>query len=375
MNHRPRIAILACYPVWLLPDSPVPHYKGHYATWLAALSDAFARHQDFDIHWLTFSKAIEKPVCLKHMGQHFHILPRMKQTLGLYTLYFYERRQVRDALKLLRPDIVHAWGNEDCYGLCGSDFPGKKVISTQGMLQAYCASAPFPRFMRHQSLYEPHVYRRYGWVTAESPWSEQCVRKLAPDCCIIPLEYAAQKRFTTIERRLHPTPICLFGGSDTPIKNVDLLIEAFTRPELAHVCLKLAGISPEQRPQLPSNVRALGRVNREEMQALLAEAWCLVHPSLADASPNIVKEARVVGLPVVLTTECGNKHYIEEGKSGFICGVHDADAFIRGILTITKDAETSLRMGAHGLEACRRALSEETMYETLKHIYHTILHS
>ncbi len=375
MSSPPRIALLAPYPVWLLDDTPFTPYKGHYATWLAALGEAFREHRDFDIHWLTFSKAVRKPMRLERMGQHFHILPRLRQTLGQLSLYLYERLAVKRELARISPELVHAWGNEDCYGLCGSDFAGKKLISTQGMLRACCARAPFPRFMRWQSLYEPFVYRRYEWVTAESPWSAARVRELASECRILPLEYAVEKRFEGVKRNPATHPVCLFAGSDIPIKNVDLLIEAFSRPELAHVQLNLAGVSPGKRPRLSANIRALGRVSRDDMEHLLAESWCLVHPSLADASPNVVKEARTVGLPVVLTEECGNKHYIEEGESGFICGVRDADAFVRAVLAITKDAATSLRMGEHGKQECRRALSEETMYDELKNIYTTILKS
>ncbi len=374
MNTPPRIAILASYPVWLLENSPVPATSGHYATWLVALSHFFESRRDFDIHWVTLSKAVTTPQHLDRLGQHFHILPRASKTLGLYSFYLHDRHSVARELKRLNPDLVHAWGNEDCYGLCSTDFRGKKLISTQGMLRAIAARGELSSFLRIQGfLYEKRVYRAHRWITAESPWSAARVKELAPQANPFPLEYAPERRFMSVTRHPAPIPICLFAGSDVPLKNVDLLVEAFSRPELAHVQLNLAGVSPASRPNLPNNIHALGRVSRDEMARLLSEAWCLVHPSLADASPNTVKEARVIGLPAVISEECGNKHYYVEGKSGFICGVHDVDAFVRGILAVTKDVDTSLSMGRYGLEECRHALSEEVMYESLRDIYDTIL--
>jgi len=50
----------------------------------------------------------------------------------------------------------------------------------------------------------------------------------------------------------------------------------------------------------------------------MASVWCLVHASLIGTGSTVVKEARVAGLPVILTTECGSKRYIEESTSVFI---------------------------------------------------------
>ncbi len=91
MSPKPRIAIHAPYPVWLLGGSPVPPFQGLYATWLVALSEAFCSHQDFDIHWLNFNKAARRPVRLEHIGQHFHILPRLRQIIGQFSRYLHER--------------------------------------------------------------------------------------------------------------------------------------------------------------------------------------------------------------------------------------------------------------------------------------------
>ncbi len=372
-EHKPCIAILANYPVWLLDDSPVPPFNGHYATWLTALAEAFCEQDDFDIHWVTLSRAVRKRAHLERMGQHFHILPRMSRTLGLYSFYLHDRFIVARELRRIRPDLVHAWGSEDCYGLCSRDFSGKRLISSQGMLNACKQRASLSPFLSRHSRFEAPVYRAHRWITAESPWAADRIRELSPEAKPMRLEYAAEKRFFEVERQLSAKPSCLFAGSDVPLKNVDLLIEAFSRPELAHVQLNLAGISAAERPNLAPNIRALGRLNREALTQQLAASWCLAHPSLVDASPNIVKEARVVGLPVALTEECGNKHYVVEGMSGFVCGVRDVDAFVRAILTMTQDRETSLRMGAYGVEECRKALCADTMYTKLSDIYHALL--
>ncbi len=369
----PRIAILANYPVWLLEDSPVPPFKGHYATWLTALAEAFGQQADFEVHWVTLSKALREPVCLERMGQHFHILPRASRTIGLYTFYLHDRRLIARELRRIRPVLVHSWGNEDCYALCGRDFKGHKLLSVQGALRTCVRTGTMASFMRCQSWYEPLTVAAHPWVTTESPWAEQCIRKLSSKPRFFHLEYAVERRFFGVERVLNMSPRCLFAGSDIPLKNVDLLIRAFSRPELSHLELRLAGVDAASRPNLPPNITCLGRIDRDAMVRELASTWCLVHPSLADTGPTVVKEARVMGIPVILTDCCGSQQHVVEGQSGFIHAAHDDEGFARSVLTVTNDAETSLRMGAYGREECRHALSEELMYSTLTNIYRTIL--
>ncbi len=372
---RPRIAILASYPVWLLEGSPVPAFGGHYATWLAALGEAFRSHEDFEVHWLTFNKGVHKPVHLERMGQHFHILPRLKQTLGQYSFYLYERLQTKAALKAIEPALVHAWGNENCYGYCGRDFRGKKLLSIQGALKACRDRGPFPPFLRRQCFYEKKACQAYRWITAESLWAADRVREICPDASPVMLEYAVEPIFHEMPRALSSTPSCLYVGSDTPLKNIDLLIRIFSRPELAHAQLKLAGVSPEERPHLPANIQALGRVSRGEIVRLMAETWCLVHPSLADTGPTVVKEARAMGIPVVLTEQCGSLQYVSQGESGYVVAAHDDEAFLKAVRHLTQSALTSLHMGDFGLDSCRLHLSEAYMYDKLKGIYNTILQS
>jgi UDP-glucose:(heptosyl)LPS alpha-1,3-glucosyltransferase len=114
-------------------------------------------------------------------------------------------------------------------------------------------------------------------------------------------------------------------------------------------------------------------LNRQELAHELSNAWALVHPSLADTGPTIAKEARVVGLPVMLTTACGSQQHIDEGKSGFIVNANDISAMKESILRMTDSAETALSMGRYGQDDCRRKLSASTMIDTLMGIYQDIL--
>ena len=80
-----------------------------------------------------------------------------------------------------------------------------------------------------------------------------------------------------------------------------------------------------------------------------------------------------MGVPCVVTTECGAKQYVVDEKSGYVIPVKNSDALAESVLKITESQETSLRMGAHDHERCREALSEDTMIHKLVELYEKIL--
>lgn len=372
--ERSRIAILCNFPIWIAkPDFPV--FKGHYATWLPSLYQAFENStENLEIHWVILNKEVKQTLRFTSKGQIFHVIPRTKKTIGLYTFYLYDRRRVAEELKLIAPHLVHTWGTEDCYGLCGKDFKGLWLHSVQGLLTAYKQRGQLSRFERHHAVYEKSVLRACKHITTESPWAKERVQEVAPNSSPILWDYAVEDYFYQIERNIAEAPTCLYCGSDTPIKNVNLLIDAFSDERLAHINLKLAGVSPQQRVNLPANIIALGRISREQIAKEMSESWCLIHPSKADTGPTALKEARVVGLPCIVTSECGAKQYIQHGYSGFVIKPNDVEKLVECVLLVTQNKEKAMQIGNVGHQQCRDLLSSETMYGRLKSIYNQIIH-
>lgn len=372
MKRKPIIAILGDIPVWLFRES-IPTPAGHYAVWLMALCEALQECSQYEIHWITFCKGIARRQEFGYAGQVFHVFPSRSLSLAAQTHYAWDRWRVASLLRQLKPNLVHAWGTETRYAFCGTSASCKKLLSMQGILSAYHERCPLGDFHRRQSLTERTLLPRYDIVSSESCWGCEMCRQIAPKTRIVRWEYAAEERFFSQTRLPQAEPMCLMAGTDTPIKNVETAVRAFSTPELSHVQLLLAGVSPESRPDLPPNIHAMGRVSRERMAELLSRTWGLVHPSLADTSPNIVKEARVMGVPVVTTTECGGAQYVEEGRSGFVIEPKDVSGLVRAVLAMTADIDTSLQMGRHGQRDCRRLLSRRTMVDRLAEIYEALL--
>lgn len=371
---KKKIAVLSHFPAWLYCDD-LPKVAGHYEVWLVSMFEAFKSIPEYDVHWIVPHKLVKNERSFKIGNQTIHLIRKAKMTIGLYTAYWWDRRRIAKCIRNINPDLLHAWGTEDSFGLCLKDFKGKRLLSVQGLLKACAERARLKTFERRQSLYEPGVFRAIEHITTESPWAADRVHEIAPEADVTLWEYAAEQRFYKIERTPTDEPSCLMAGTNTPVKDVPTAIAAFSRPELRHVKLYMAGVDAGAYENLPENIIPLGFVDRDEVARLLSTAWGLVHTSLADTGPTIVKEARVVGIPVVLTSDCGSKQHVVHGKSGFVIKPKDVDALIEAVLQMTKDKETSLAMGAYHHEECRKALSEQTMIDGIRAIYAKILGS
>lgn len=108
----------------------------------------------------------------------------------------------------------------------------------------------------------------------------------------------------------------LFVGRLTAIKAPDLLLEAFAAVAAAmpDVTLVIAGPDLGMRPQLEARTMELGlqdRVNfagfvdEAERSSLLSKASLLVVPSHSEVMSMVALEAGVMGVPVLLTDQCG----------------------------------------------------------------------
>lgn len=376
---RKVVAVLADYPFWIhIPE--LEAFRVHPAAWLAAVQSAFSdkvgiaeAYEQYELHWVVLTKAVKKERTVELDSHYLHLLPGGSRTLSQFLRYWPNRLRVHRFLKRLKPDLVHAWGTESAYGICAKDYKGPKLFSVQGLINACIQRSAMSNFMVRLAKFEKETLASMPVITAESEWARERVLELVPQADVRIWDYAVEPRFFTARKEMSPKPTCLLAGTNSLHKNVPLAIRAFSRPELRHVTLFLAGVAPGEYQNLPENIIPLGRVGRDRMVELLQEAWLLVHPSLVETGPTIVKEARVMGVPCVLSVDCGAKRYIAQGKSGYIIEPNNEQQLVDAVLAVTKDMQTALAMGVYEQDKCRTLLSEKEMIKGLLSLYREIL--
>jgi glycosyltransferase involved in cell wall biosynthesis len=164
-------------------------------------------------------------------------------------------------------------------------------------------------------------------------------------------------------------PLVLFFGRLAQVKGLDRLLRAFARTQrgtLAIVGNDYEGLATDlsemaRQLQIDDRVRIVPRtITDAEKECMFAAARVFVLPSYSESFGNVVLEAMLRGLPVVVTPEVGAAEVVKESGGGLVAG-GDAQSLGAAIDRLTEDAAKSLAMG----EAGRRHVSERYGWSTV----------
>ena len=171
----------------------------------------------------------------------------------------------------------------------------------------------------------------------------------------------------------------LVMGRICPEKNAHSALEAGTR---AHVPVVLAGrvypyrshaqyFEEKVKPQLQGGKptaghRFVGQLTPKERRQMLAQAKCLLHPTLAPETSSLVAmEALAAGTPVIAYRSGALPEIVTDGVTGFL--VNDVESMVEAIGKV----HTISRAACH--DAAKRRFSKQRMIEQYFKLYNEII--
>ncbi len=172
--------------------------------------------------------------------------------------------------------------------------------------------------------------------------------------------------------------VILFVGRLAPIKNIPFLLRSFLHIEqrLPNAILLIAGTG-EAEIEIKQyatnlglkNVRFLGTVHHSAMPTLMAAADVLTLCSQSEASPIVIKEALVIGLPVVTTRVGDVGSLIDSPEKGSIVE-EDEQIFANAILA--QLSLRTLRLTTSSTLPEHSHFSAKTLGKQIETIYHDL---
>lgn len=326
-----KVAWISDYPLEWLPDLPeaLQHLPRHHpATWAMVLCEEFEKNPALALHLVLPRKGIARDLTFTRNNVTYHIL----KTPGGWrapSWFWVDTILIRRALRRIKPDLVHAWGSERGAALVASRLPYPYVFTIQGLLSWYKEVVPLSLYERFAFQVEKAALRRARVVTTESVFAVKYLRERYPHLTVLQAEHAPNWIFHRTVRppAAEPLRFITLGalgfrkGTDVLLRTLDKLAGA--RPFDA----VLIGAADERflapfRQEVSAEVwrRVTFRRNLwpAEIAREMAQAAIMVLPTRADTSPNAVKEAAVMGLPVVASRVGGIPDYIFPGENGFL---------------------------------------------------------
>ena len=145
----------------------------------------------------------------------------------------------------------------------------------------------------------------------------------------------------------------LYLGRFMKEKGIDELFDAIRRlhTEMGdRIMLDLVGFFDDdyeaQVSQLVEDGIAVFHGFRSEPRPYYAAADCIVMPSYHEGMSNVLLEAAATGRPVITSDIHGCKEAVDNGKTGLLCRVKDADDLYRQMRTIAQlSREERIAMG------------------------------
>ena len=114
-------------------------------------------------------------------------------------------------------------------------------------------------------------------------------------------------------------------------------------------------------------------IKSDQVQAEMSNVWALVMPSRADTSPNVVKEARVIGLPIVASPHGGHAEHVNDSKDGFIVPSEDPDAWFQALNQLASNFDLCHSMGTARHAYFREYFRPEKTAEAFLDLYREML--
>jgi glycosyltransferase involved in cell wall biosynthesis len=156
----------------------------------------------------------------------------------------------------------------------------------------------------------------------------------------------------------------LFVGGDFRRKGGDTLLKAF-RTSLMQQC-ELDIVTREHvDTQGLSGVRVhhgLGS-NAPKLMELYAQADIFALPTQGDVLPLVIMEAFASGLPVITTDVGAVREQVEDGVTGFLVPLGDADAIAEAILRLVRNPQLRHRMSAAARHAADQKFNGSKNYK------------
>lgn len=168
-----------------------------------------------------------------------------------------------------------------------------------------------------------------------------------------------------------------FVGSGFSRKGLDTLIDAMAGAS-ASKALRLVVVGRDRElPRYVAQAEARGLKARvsfiggvDDVRPYYAAADLLVLPTFYDPFPNVVPEALAMGIPAVVSDQCGAAEIVQAGESGYICRAGDVQGLAAQLAEFAALADRS------ALEAGARRtvepLSLAAMTEKLLALYATL---
>ncbi len=111
-------------------------------------------------------------------------------------------------------------------------------------------------------------------------------------------------------------------------------------------------------------VKHLGKLSKDEMYRLYADADCVVAPSRIDSTPTTIVEAMMFEKLTIASDKCGITHLMTDCLNGFVFST--VDDLVKRLLLVISDRDALQKIAGEGRRVWEKYFSPEYVVNTIK---------
>lgn len=371
----------------------LPAVRGASATPVVPLIRSW-HESGHTISVVCLDRNVPDPIHLVGERLSVRILPKRRFRESIWNFYREERKSIRIALELEKPDVISAqWSYEHALGALDTGIPTAVTCHDTPLRYAWI-SKNF--FMCYHVLVAASVFRRAAQLIAVSPYTADHIKRffrtdiaplVIPNGLSMEIFHRGQRKFGKNSEIIVAAgfKICCVGGWGK-IKNVTSLLRGFQliHGEFSDATLHLFGgglgegeeaEAWAKKNSLDSGVNFVGKKPHPEILDFLeAEADLMIHPSLVECHPMVLIEAIACGVPVVAGANSGGVAWtLKDGKYGALCDVRDPRAIAGAALEMMKDPEKLQDLTRNSWEEIRSECGIESVADRYLRVFNSLV--
>jgi glycosyltransferase involved in cell wall biosynthesis len=301
--------------------------------------------------------------------------------------YSYEQKSMINAIKVINPDIVHAfWSYEFAGAASNSEFPFLVTICDN----AFKVLFYFRNLYRLFRLMMSEIFlRKVKYASTVSPYMFEYVKNRCKYVNIIPNPIKIDIDSLALDNLINfkvaslsnPKLVMVFNGWDRRKNGFNGLL-AFQEVQkiIPNASLHLYGSGTEingpafleaQKKAIP-NVHFNGIVSNEQLISSIKNAHLLIHPSLEESFGVVLIEAMSFGLPVIGGINSGAVPWVI-GNEQMLVDVKDTKLFSAKILQLLLDEELYINLAQYSFNNVVDRYSSKSVASSYLDLYHHIL--
>ena len=320
-----------------------------------------------------------------------------------------------EVVKRFRPDVIHVFGSEWCFGLIAQHVNVPVVIHMQGFWPVYRnvnlynednVGGLLKRWLCHPKTYwddkrmmrlsreraerEIKIIKDNRYFMGRTEWDHSLLQMLNPQATYFKVAEALRGEFLDHAGswRLHDDGVVYLmtmgtssiKGMDVVLKAAHILQENSSKRFVWHVfggqpntetLKRWTGIAPQE-----VGVVFEGAADAKQLVSALERADIFVHATYADNSPNCICEAQMIGLPVITTYAGGivslfNDNYDKD----LFAPINDPYYLASKIIELSNDKNRMVRLSQMNAETARSRHDDKKIADALVKSYREMVGS